>query len=174
MSNLRGIPPAAEGGAVYDTIFGVLTHAAIFLVLLERHDHPRQPGSSRRHHHSGRKRLGEDKDWLRDIAIEMEIEDGLIWFYGVSEDGVQAFAATTGRAVLEAGGKSKFFVQANYAFGASVLEDARSVISAAGGKILGTVKSDYASFLLQAQSSGAEVIGFASASADSSNLIKQA
>lgn len=47
----------------------------------------------------------------------MEIEDGLIWFYGVGEDGVQAFAATTGRAVLEAGGKSKFFVQANYAFG---------------------------------------------------------
>jgi hypothetical protein len=37
------------------------------------------------------KDLGEDEDWLRDIAIEMEIEDGLIWVYGVGEDGVQAF-----------------------------------------------------------------------------------
>jgi branched-chain amino acid transport system substrate-binding protein len=89
-------------------------------------------------------------------------------------------AATTGRAVVEAGGKSWFFVQANYAFGASLVEDASSVITASGGKILGTVKypfpetSDYASFLLQAQSSGAEIIGFASAGADSSNLIKQA
>jgi branched-chain amino acid transport system substrate-binding protein len=89
-------------------------------------------------------------------------------------------AATTGRAVVETGGKTWFFVQANYAFGASLVEDASSVITASGGKILGTVKypfpetSDYASFLLQAQSSGAEVIGFASAGADSSNLIKQA
>ena len=37
------------------------------------------------------KDLGEDEDWLRDIAIEMEIEDGAIWVYGVGEDGVQAF-----------------------------------------------------------------------------------
>jgi hypothetical protein len=37
------------------------------------------------------KHLGEDEDWLRDIAIEMEIEDGVIWVYGVGEDGVQAF-----------------------------------------------------------------------------------
>nr|WP_249780970.1 ABC transporter substrate-binding protein [Bradyrhizobium sp. dw_78] len=89
-------------------------------------------------------------------------------------------AATTGRAVVEAGGKSWFFVQANYAFGASLVADATSVIEASGGKVVGTVKypfpdtSDYASFLLQAQSSGADVIGFASAGADSSNLIKQA
>jgi branched-chain amino acid transport system substrate-binding protein len=89
-------------------------------------------------------------------------------------------ASTTGRAVVESGGKSWFFVQANYSFGASLVADATSVIEASGGKILGTVKypfpetSDYASFLLQAQSSGAEVIGFASAGADSSNLIKQA
>ena len=88
-------------------------------------------------------------------------------------------ASTTGRAVVEAGGKTWFFIQANYAFGASLVEDASSVIEASGGKVLGTVKypfpetSDYASFLLQAQSSGAEVIGFASAGADSSNLIKQ-
>ena len=37
------------------------------------------------------KDLGQDEDWLRDIAIEMEIEDGLIWVYGVGEDGVQVF-----------------------------------------------------------------------------------
>jgi hypothetical protein len=37
------------------------------------------------------KDLGEDEDWLRDIAIEMEIEDGVIWVYGVGEDGVKAF-----------------------------------------------------------------------------------
>jgi hypothetical protein len=37
------------------------------------------------------KHLGEDEDWLRDVANEMEIEDGVIWVYGVGEDGVQAF-----------------------------------------------------------------------------------
>ena len=37
------------------------------------------------------KDLGEDEDWLRDIAVGMEIEDGVIWVYGVGEDGVQAF-----------------------------------------------------------------------------------
>ena len=37
------------------------------------------------------KDLGEDEEWLRDIAIEMEIEDGVIWVYGVGEDGIQAF-----------------------------------------------------------------------------------
>lgn len=37
------------------------------------------------------KNLGEDEDWLRDVANEMEIEDGVIWIYGVGEDGVQAF-----------------------------------------------------------------------------------
>ena len=35
--------------------------------------------------------LGEDEDWLRDIAIEMELEDGVIWVYGIGEDGVKAF-----------------------------------------------------------------------------------
>ena len=91
-----------------------------------------------------------------------------------------ALAATTGRAVVAAGGKSWFFIQANYAFGASLVADATSVIEKSGGRVLGTVKypfpetSDFASFLLQAQSSGADVIGFASAGADSTNLIKQA
>jgi hypothetical protein len=41
--------------------------------------------------HSRRRELGEDEDWLRDVASEMEIEDGVIWVYGVGEDGVLAF-----------------------------------------------------------------------------------
>jgi branched-chain amino acid transport system substrate-binding protein len=91
-----------------------------------------------------------------------------------------ALAASTSRAIVAAGGKSWFFIQANYAFGASLVADATGVIEASGGKLLGTVKypfpetSDYASFLLQAQSSGAEIVGLASAGADTANLIKQA
>jgi hypothetical protein len=107
LSNLRVIPPAAEGGAVYDTIFGVLTPAAIFLVLLERHDHARQPGSSHHHHHPGRKRPRSRRRWLRDIAIEMEIEDGRIWVYRVSEDGVQAFTDFGIENLIESGSTKK-------------------------------------------------------------------
>jgi hypothetical protein len=46
---------------------------------------------SSRHITQVAKDLGEDEDWLRDVANEMEIEDGVIWVYGVGEDGVQAF-----------------------------------------------------------------------------------
>ncbi|WP_376707327.1 hypothetical protein [Bradyrhizobium vignae] len=58
---------------------------------LKRHDHARPEQGSSRHHHPVAKDLGEDEDWLRDIAIEMEIQDGLNWVYGVGGDGVQAF-----------------------------------------------------------------------------------
>ncbi len=91
-----------------------------------------------------------------------------------------ALASSTSRAIVAGGGKSWFFIQANYAFGASLVADASTVIEGSGGKVIGTVKypfpetSDYASFLLQAQASNAEVVGFASAGADSTNLIKQA
>ena len=91
-----------------------------------------------------------------------------------------ALAAATSRAIVASGGKTWFFIQANYAFGASLVADATGVIEASGGKVLGTVKypfpetSDYASFLLQAQASGAEIVGLASAGADTANLIKQA
>jgi len=51
----------------------------------------RSQGPSRHHHHPCRRGLGEDEDWLRDVANEMEIEDGTIWVYGVGEDGVMAF-----------------------------------------------------------------------------------
>ena len=55
----------------------------------ERRDHARQQGPSR--YHRVAVQLGEDEDWLRDVASEMEIEDGVIWVYGVGEDGVLAF-----------------------------------------------------------------------------------
>jgi hypothetical protein len=45
--------------------------------------------------------LGEDEDWLRDVANEMEIEDGLIWVYGVGEDGVMAFTDFGIEALME-------------------------------------------------------------------------
>ena len=91
-----------------------------------------------------------------------------------------SLAASTGRAVVAEGGDSWYFVQANYAFGASLVEDATGVVKDGGGKIVGTVKypfpetTDFSSFLLQAQSSGAKVIAFASAGADTANLVKQA
>lgn len=51
-----------------------------------KHDgYARQQGPSRHHHHPGCEDLGEDEDWLRDISIEMEIEDGVIWVYGVDK-----------------------------------------------------------------------------------------
>ena len=58
---------------------------------LKRLDDARQQGPSRHHHHPVAEDLGEDEDWLWDVANEMEIEDGVIWVYGVGEDGVMAF-----------------------------------------------------------------------------------
>jgi len=91
-----------------------------------------------------------------------------------------SLANSTSRAVIAEGGTSWFFIQANYAFGASLVADASGVIASSGGKVIGTVKypfpetSDFASFLLQAQASGAKVVGLASAGADTANLVKQA
>src|ERR1700704_5776017 len=85
----------------------------------------------------------------------------------------------TGKALTKAGGDSWFFVSADYAFGAVMQRDAATVVEANGGKVLGNVKhplntSDFSSFLLQAQSSKAKVIGFANAGGDTTNAIKQA
>ena len=85
----------------------------------------------------------------------------------------------TGKALTKAGGDSWFFVSADYAFGAAMQRDAATVVEANGGKILGNVKhplntSDFSSFLLQAQSSKAKIIGFANAGGDTTNAIKQA
>jgi branched-chain amino acid transport system substrate-binding protein len=88
-------------------------------------------------------------------------------------------AHTTGQALVKAGGTSWFFLTADYAFGAALERDTAAVVVAEGGKVLGGVKhplntSDFSSFLLQAQSSGAKVIGLANAGGDTTNSIKQA
>ncbi len=85
----------------------------------------------------------------------------------------------TGSAVVKAGGDSWFFLTADYAFGHALERDTSAVVKASGGKVLGDVKvplntQDFSSFLLQAQSSKAKVIGLANAGGDTINSIKQA
>ncbi len=85
----------------------------------------------------------------------------------------------TGSAVVKSGGDSWFFLTADYAFGHALERDTAEVVKAAGGKVLGDVKvplntQDFSSFLLQAQSSKAKIIGLANAGADTINSIKQA
>jgi branched-chain amino acid transport system substrate-binding protein len=85
----------------------------------------------------------------------------------------------TGTALTKGGGDSWFFLTADYAFGAALERDTTNALKAAGGKVNGSVKhplnsSDFSSFLLQAQSSKAKVIGLANAGGDTSNAIKQA
>ena len=88
-------------------------------------------------------------------------------------------AHTTGQALVKAGGESWFFLTADYAFGKALERDTTAVVLANGGKVVGSAKhplntSDFSSFLLQAQSSGAKVIGLANAGGDTTNSIKQA
>ena len=90
-----------------------------------------------------------------------------------------ALAKGTGNAVVKAGGKSWFFLTADYAFGAALQNDTSNVVKAAGGTIVGSVKvplnvSDFSSFLLQAQASKAEILGLANAGGDTINSIKAA
>ncbi|MBS0371112.1 MAG: ABC transporter substrate-binding protein [Proteobacteria bacterium] len=90
-----------------------------------------------------------------------------------------ALANGTAKAVTKQGGKSWFFITADYAFGQALEKDASAVVTANGGKVLGSVRhpfpgSDFSSFLLKAQASGAQVIGLANAGADTTNTIKQA
>ncbi len=90
-----------------------------------------------------------------------------------------ALAKGTAQTVTKSGGDSWFFITADYAFGAAMETDARRYIAEAGGKVLGSVKqaqgtSDFASALLQAQSSKAKVIGLANAGADTINTLKSA
>ena len=88
-----------------------------------------------------------------------------------------ALATGTAREVVKRGGNTWFFLTADYAFGHSLERDASKVIVETGGKVLGAVhhpfaSSDLSSFLLQAQSSGAKVIGLASGPPDNINAIK--
>ena len=90
-----------------------------------------------------------------------------------------ALAKGTGSAVVKQGGKDWFFLTADYAFGQALQDDTTKVVTAAGGKVLGSVKhplnaSDFSSFLLQAQNSKAQILGLANAGGDTINAIKAA
>jgi len=85
----------------------------------------------------------------------------------------------TGKALVKTGGTSWFFITADYAFGKQLEADTTAAVKAAGGQVLGDVKvplnnQDFSSFLLQAQSSKAKIIGLANAGGDTINSIKQA
>ena len=88
-------------------------------------------------------------------------------------------ANVTGAAVVKSGGKKWFFVTADYAFGHALERDVTAVVIANGGNVIGSVRhplntSDFSSFLLQAQSSQAQIIGLANAGGDTISSIKQA
>ncbi len=91
-----------------------------------------------------------------------------------------ALAHGTGREVVAQGGDTWFFLTADYIFGKSLEEDTSAVVKQAGGKVLGSVRhpspgtTDFSSYVLQAQSSGAKIVGLANAGADTINSIKAA
>ncbi|KFG98816.1 ABC transporter permease [Burkholderia paludis] len=90
-----------------------------------------------------------------------------------------ALAKGTGSAVVKQGGKTWFFLTADYAFGKALEKNTSDVVKANGGQVLGTVRhplsaSDFSSFLLQAQSSKAQILGLANAGGDTINSIKAA
>ena len=108
------------------------------------------------------------------ITNEQCTDTNVHWTYDT-----YALAAGTGKAVVKQGGKTWFFLTADYAFGKSLEKDTSEVVVENGGKVLGRVlhpfpAQDFSSFLLQAQSSGAQVIGLANAGNDTINAIKQA
>ncbi|WP_434034144.1 ABC transporter substrate-binding protein [Cupriavidus sp. a3] len=90
-----------------------------------------------------------------------------------------ALANTTARATVQRGGKTWFFLTADYAFGHTLQDSATAVINETGGKVVGAARhpigaSDFASYLLQAQASKAQVVGLANAGGDTINAIKAA
>ncbi|WP_315780604.1 MULTISPECIES: ABC transporter substrate-binding protein [unclassified Bradyrhizobium] len=99
---------------------------------------------------------------------------GFHWAYDT-----RALAVGTGGALVESGGDTWFFMTADYAFGYALEKDTSDIVTSKGGKVLGSVRiplnsSDFSSFLLQAQSSKAKIIGLANAGLDTTNSIKQA
>jgi branched-chain amino acid transport system substrate-binding protein len=99
---------------------------------------------------------------------------GVHWTYDT-----YALAHVTGKAIVQQGGKSWFFITADYAFGHQLQDDTAAVVKASGGTVVGSVNAplnnaDFSSFLLQAQQSKAQVIGLANAGGDTVNSIKQA
>lgn len=99
---------------------------------------------------------------------------GFHWAYDT-----RALAVGTGGSLVENGGDTWFFLTADYAFGYALEADTSQYVKSKNGRVLGSVRhplnsADFSSFILQAQSSGAKVIGLANAGLDTSNAIKQA
>ncbi|WP_027542224.1 ABC transporter substrate-binding protein [Bradyrhizobium sp. WSM2254] len=99
---------------------------------------------------------------------------GFHWAYDT-----HALGVGTGGALTKAGGDTWFFLTADYAFGYALEKDTSEIVVANGGKVVGSVRvplnsSDFSSFLLQAQSSKAKIVGLANAGLDTTNSIKQA
>jgi branched-chain amino acid transport system substrate-binding protein len=99
---------------------------------------------------------------------------GFHWAYDT-----RALAVGTGGALVKSGGDTWFFLTVDYAFGYALEKDTSDIVVANGGKVLGSVRtplnsSDFSSFLLQAQSSKAKIVGLANAGLDTNNSIKQA
>lgn len=99
---------------------------------------------------------------------------GFHWAYDT-----YALSRGTGAAVVQSGGKTWYFLTADYAFGHQLEKDTSEFVKQAGGTVVGAVRhplntADFSSFLLQAQASGAQVIGLANAGTDTTNSIKQA
>jgi branched-chain amino acid transport system substrate-binding protein len=99
---------------------------------------------------------------------------GVHWTYDT-----YSLAAGTGNAVVAEGGDTWFFITADYAFGQSLQDQTSAVVEENGGQVVGAVAhplgtADFSSYLLQAQASGAKVIGLANAGTDTTNAIKQA
>ena len=91
----------------------------------------------------------------------------------------RALAVGTGGALVKAGGDTWFFLTADYAFGHALEQDTSEIVTHAGGKVVGSVRvplnsSDFSSFLLQAQSSKAKIVGLANAGQDTTHSINQA
>ena len=102
------------------------------------------------------------------------IPTGFHWAYNT-----KALANGTGKAVVAEGGDTWYFLTADYAFGEALQKDVTAVVEASGGTVVGSIKhpfpaTDFSSFVLQAQASGAKVIGLANAGADTTNAIRAA
>ena len=100
--------------------------------------------------------------------------NGIQWTYDT-----YALANALARDVVGRGGKTWFFITADYAFGQALEADATAVVQAAGGRVIGSVKhplgaTDFSSYLLQAKASGADVVALANASVDTATAVKQA
>lgn len=100
--------------------------------------------------------------------------NGMHWTYDT-----YAYATGVASGVMEDGGKSWYFITSDYAFGHSLERDAMAVVKAKGGQVVGSVRhpiasADFSSFLLQAQSSKAQILGMANAGGDTINTIKAA